>query len=384
MNITSHHYILLLFRITLFIITFINANYISHTLKKTSWVSFLPTIIIFTLYSGLRWGRGTDYNIYYWVYNDINKGISREDNEALFELLVKFFGFLGLEWQHFVAFMSFFLIFAGCYFLKKNDKALSFSLPFFVLGVGLAENLMRWYLGFSFILIGLYYLLENKQKWFFIFSTLGFFVHYGLIIVIIVFYLVWVIFKKPIFTPLIAFSLYLALFFLFDPQFMGNFTDIIQQIDLGTRFLSYQNNAEAWLTGEANDDVRTQLSISNIITTAFLIYAGYIYYKKNKTHDIACMYNWALLGWILRPAATQIEIAMRIHAPFFLMGHIYTAYLCYDILIKRKNQYNSLLRNITTLFFIYTLYSYIFKYVFNLEEFNTYFIWDSAGRHILP
>lgn len=385
MHFTEHHLILFLFRISLFLIALGNGYHISRSsINSIKWTSFLPTIIAYTLYAGLRWGRGTDYNLYYWIYNDINKGIGREDNEPLFVFLIKLFGNLGLEWQHFVAFMSFLLIFSVCYFLKRKPKISIFTLPILVLSLTLAENLMRWYLGFSFVLIGLFHLLNNEQKKFLFFSLLGFLIHYGLIINIAIFYLVWIAFKENTLHPIIAFSLYLTLYFIFDPQFMGHFADVIQQINLGTRFIGYQNNAEAWLTGDANDDVRSEVSILNIVRTLYLIYTGYHVCKKNKSRNIIYLYNLALIGWVFNPAALQIEIAIRINALFLLIGQIYMAYIYYDIIIINKKAYTPLIKNITLLFLIYTFYAFFFKSVFSLEENNTLFIWDAAGRAVLP
>ena len=384
MYFTEHHFILFSFRLLLCLVALCNGYHISRSLKIVKFTSFLPTIIAYTLYAGLRWGRGIDYNGYYWKYNDIIKGVGREDNEPLFELLVKIFGYLGMEWQHFVVFMSFFLIFSICYFLKKKPKATIFTLPILVLSLDLAENLMRWYLGFSFVLIGLFYLLNCKQKKFILFSALGFLIHYGLIIDIIIFYLTWLFSKKTIVHPIIAFSLYLTLYFIFDPQFMGHFADVIQQINIGTRFISYQNNAEAWLTGDANDDVRSEVSVLNIFKTLYLMYIGYHVCKKNKSKNIVYLYNLSLIGWTFNPAALQIEIAIRINALFTLIGQVYMAYMYYDIIIKNKKEYTPLIRNITVLFIIYIFFSMLFKYVFNLEENNTLFIWDSAGRAVLP
>lgn len=116
MQVTNISVIYFIFRLILLVVGALNGYYLSKKSKKKSVWGFYPVIGVYTLYSGLRWGRGTDYNLYYWVYEDINNGISREDYEPLFELMVKIGGWLGLSWQGFVVFMSFFLIFAWCFF----------------------------------------------------------------------------------------------------------------------------------------------------------------------------------------------------------------------------------------------------------------------------
>ena len=81
MHFTENHLIFLVFRIALTLTAVINALYISQSKKTVTLKSFIPIIIAYTLYAGLRWGRGVDYNIYYWVYKDIVRGVGREDNE---------------------------------------------------------------------------------------------------------------------------------------------------------------------------------------------------------------------------------------------------------------------------------------------------------------
>lgn len=112
MQITEVSIIYFIFRLLLFVVAVWNGYILSHKDRKLKISDFSPIIFVYTLYSGLRWGRGVDYNVYYWVYENIKNGISREDNEPLFELLVKISAWLGFSWQGFVVFMSFFLIFA--------------------------------------------------------------------------------------------------------------------------------------------------------------------------------------------------------------------------------------------------------------------------------
>lgn len=209
MQITEVSIIYFIFRLFLFVVAVWNGYILSHKDRKLKISDFSPIIFVYTLYSGLRWGRGVDYNVYYWVYENIKNGISREDNEPLFELLVKISAWLGFSWQGFVVFMSFFLIFAWCFFLKDYKKYLALALPFLCLNLTMAENLMRWCLGFSFILIGLSYLLsKGDYKRYFIFCTMGFLVHYALILNILLF--TGLFFSKKPFSPILFFILYIG------------------------------------------------------------------------------------------------------------------------------------------------------------------------------
>ena len=105
-------------RLALLLVAIINGQK-NAIQNKTTLLKFWPTILSYTLVSGLRWGRPYDYNVYYYVYNDIVSGYGRTDNEPLFTLLVKIAGAMGCDWQGFVIFMSFVLVTSGCYFLKS-------------------------------------------------------------------------------------------------------------------------------------------------------------------------------------------------------------------------------------------------------------------------
>lgn len=380
MHFTENHLIFLVFRIALTLTAVINALYISQSKKTVTLKSFIPIIIAYTLYAGLRWGRGVDYNIYYWVYKDIVRGVGREDNEPLFELLVKIFGLMGLEWKHFVFFMSFFLAVAGCVFLKQFKKGLVFILPFWFLNINDAENLQRWYLAFSFILIGIPYLMKEDFKKFLILALLGFFVHYGIVLVLFPLITIWYFSKKGILSPWISVTLYFLGYFLFSPDMMGIFTDFVTNVDIGTRFVSYQNDAEGWLTGSNKDYLRGETSITNILPSLFIILVGYFYVERNRGNRlIVILYHWALFGIVFLPIAIQIELLGRICSPFTVFKFLFLAILLYDILIT-KIKVRKLVYYLCLVIFIYYVFKPVIIYPLSQGKKFTYYIWDSKGK----
>ena len=381
MHFTENHLIYLTFRILLTLVAIFNAIHISQSKKAVTLKSFIPIIIAYTLYAGLRWGRGIDYNIYYWVYKGIVEGGGREDNEPLFELLVKIFGLMGLEWKHFVLFMSFFLAIASCTFLRLFKKGLVLIVPFWFLSINDAENLQRWYLAFSFILIGIPHLINENVKKFLIFALLGFLVHYGIVLVLFPLVAIWHFSQKGILSPWISTVLYFLGFFLFSPDMMGIFTDFVANVDIGTRFASYQTDAEGWLTGSNKDYLYRTANILNIIPSLFLIFVGHSYIQQKKDDRLlVTLYHWTMFSVIFLPIALQIELLRRICSPFTIMQYVFLAIISYDILVS-KIKVKTMVYYICLCVFVYYAIKLVVVYPLSVDKKLTYYIWDSEGRN---
>ena len=369
------------FRILLTLVAIFNAIHISQSKKPVTLKSFIPIIVAYTLYAGLRWGRGVDYNIYYWVYKGIVEGGGREDNEPLFELLVKIFGLMGLEWKHFVLFMSFFLAIASCTFLRLFKKGLVLIVPFWFLSINDAENLQRWYLAFSFILIGVPHLINENVKKFLIFALLGFLVHYGIVLVLLPLVGIWYFSQKGILSPWISTALYFLGMFLFSTDMMLIFTDFVANVDIGTRFAAYQNDAEGWLTGSNKDYLYRTANILNIIPSLFLIFVGHSYIQQKKDDRLlVTLYHWTMFGVIFLPIALQIELLRRICSPFTIMQYVFLAIISYDILVS-KIKVKTMVYYICLCVFVYYAIKLVVVYPLSVDKKLTYYIWDSEGRN---
>ena len=125
----------------------------------------MPSIIIYTLNEGLRFGRGIDYNIYAkdFVYNTGNQYF--ENGDLGFRYIGMLLQSLGMPFQAFVLLMSFILILSVLIFIRNFKECAPFALPLFLLLFYTAtENLMRWFLGFSFILIGFSFIVQEKKS----------------------------------------------------------------------------------------------------------------------------------------------------------------------------------------------------------------------------
>ena len=304
-------------------------------LSKTDsqfWRCALLPICAYTLNSGLRFGREIDYNTYaeeyrYWIQGA--SGIS--DFEPIWRLLIFIFGnILSLEWQCLVIFMSFFLIFSGCLFLKNYKEVSMYAVPLFAFYVELAENTMRWFVAFSFSLIALYFflnfkiILKKRIIFLLFFFTLGFLTHYGFIIVEIL--LLFILFsKRVLFSPKLSIPIFCCCFIFSSPLFLGQYAELLNQIDfLSGKFVMYTYNTEKWLTGEGAEEY-TGMNISKVIYSLYVITLGYKVVLNN--YKLVIPYNIVLLGTFSAPLLLKLEIGVRLNAVLIAFQFLIFAYI---------------------------------------------------------
>ena len=60
----SSHIIYFVLSLLVMLVAFKNGKRLS-CLNNVKILNFSPVIVAYTLFAGLRWGRGVDYNIYY-------------------------------------------------------------------------------------------------------------------------------------------------------------------------------------------------------------------------------------------------------------------------------------------------------------------------------
>lgn len=358
--------------------------------RRPYWHGLLFSIIIFTLNEGLRFGRGIDYNLYVDKYKNIISG--DEVFEPLFTLMVKLFGSLNLPWQAFVVLMSFGVIYSGCKFLKSYRDKLYIILPLYAINVIIAENLMRWFLGFSFILIGMSFLITNSSiiekqspsyKKFIFFSFLGCLCHYGLIPIVFIILFISVQ-KKVLLPPYISIPIYFITLIAANNEILLGLAGIINLLPLGERMSSYQDNIEIWLTGGyASLDELPTARLSATILLTYLIYTGYKLQKEVKSKEYIFAYNLFLIGYITYPISQPIEIAFRYNTVFIIFQCIIFGYVIHYYLLKKK-----VLNKLLFLIGWIIVLNYIRIYIIDMPLFTNpnqvLYIWDANGRESLP
>lgn len=373
------HLILLLF--TLFLLYRAGVQ-----LKKNYKISnpiVIIAIIVFTLNEGLRYGRGVDYNLYGSDYEKLERG-----GDIAWDFMFKFIAntliAVGIPWQGYVLLMSFVFIVATIVLLKVYKDIVPFALPLFVLyAIPPTENMVRWFLGFSFIMIGLSFLLGTgryRKTKFFLFSIFACTFHLALAPIPIIFYLV-TFRSSPVLKPLMVLILYFAIALFFQTQFMLQFVEIASMLSMvSERFEGYGDKAEYWLTG-GYAGVEELSALPNMQELVFLVCVVFLGYKAVKTRGRVMIYayNLFVIGLLLDPIARQVELIYRFAQVFFLFRAIVLACIL-EYIYKRKSVVVNKVVLLASLLIFLNMGRKILVTPFHVNEEHYLYVWDSHGK----
>ena len=307
----------------------------------------LTAIIVYTLNEGLRFGRGIDYNLYGMSYEELEK--TGESNwDVSFQFIAKTLITFDIPWQGYVMFMSLIFIIATILLLRVYKDVLPFALPLFVLfSLPETENMVRWYSGFSFIMIGLYYLLcEERRSYlkYWGFSAFACTFHFALLPLPFVFYLLHTI-KKPILSPIWVLLIYFTIAFTFQTEYMIQFVDIANLLSstlggdsgaVSSRIESYGDRGEYWLTGGfAGTENHSALpDVQELFFLCFVLWLGYKF-LRSADRKYVFAYNMFVFGLLFNPLARQIELIVRYNQPFMFFRAIVVACIIEYIYISK-------------------------------------------------
>lgn len=363
----------ILFHLLLAIILLFYGKQISHKPIHNYWkLSFVP-ILAFTLEEGLRWGRNIDWCVYYGVYSDYLKGFS-SNHEILFQAIWKLYALFDLPYPIIIASCSCFLIFAIFYFAKPYKSVSYILIPFVVFCcAGTATNLIRWYMGFSFLLIAIRLYQEEKVTLAILLAICSVCTHAGLVIAIPIFYIL-LRYDKILLNPFKAIAVSFLLTVLFDPAFMGNFSFIFDIFKGFDRFDTYANDATGWLTGEGQNAYGERRSTIGLLMANVPLWT-YIFvgYKANRNFDLAKVYNLMLVGIYLKNTASGLELMARFSYLFEPFICIVASYSILFLAKQKRNLINTVLFLISIVYILRKLY--VFCSPMEYEELMHY-VWD--------
>lgn len=313
----------------------------------------LAAIIVYTLNEGLRFGRGIDYNLYGMAYERLESG--KDVNwDPSFLFLGKLFVEFGIPWQGYVMLMSFVFIVAMLIMLKEFKEIMPLALPLFALfSLSEVENMVRWYMGFSFIMIGISFILNNAPKCkikFFLFSVIACSFHIALLPIPLLFYLVFLR-KTPLLAPIPAIILFFCIALFFQSNFMMQFVELFNIFSrTSDRFEGYGDDAQYWLTGGFDGaNVSALPDIQVVIFLCCLVYLGHKItiteeedeekednIGKEDNHKAIFAYNLFIVGFLLYPIANLIELVLRFESIFIFFRAIVLAYILKYIYIEKR------------------------------------------------
>lgn len=336
----------------------------------------LAAIMAYTINEGLRFGRGIDYNSYWGMYEEVSKGIE-QNRDASFVFLVKLFVSLGIPYQGLVILESLMFIIGTLFLIRNFREILPLLLPLYTFLSYLSmENMIRWYLGFSFLMIGLSFLLNKKYKKYILFSLIGCLFHIGLLPVVALM-LIFYFFKMPLMHPFLSIGSFIAIAALFNTELMLNLTEAFNLItSISERGEMYQKSAEKWLTGGYAGIYKSPFPSNREMLFFFLIVWGGYKIVKESNHNYIFTYNLFLFGFLLKPIANQIELLNRYHTVFFFFISIVIALMIFNYKYQRKIQF--IITNIVIFLLLWNIYG-TFKGAFVNPQLHMY-VWDHGNE----
>lgn len=308
-------------------------------------LSGLAAIFAYTFNEGLRFGRGIDYNAYWKIYDRIALGEANDsiyvNQDIGFYYFCRFLSEIGLEWQGCVIIMSLIFILSSLIFLRVYKDSLQFALPLWILFTYVqTENVMRWYVGMSLIMVGLTLVMQRKEKvsylYYFILSGLGCTVHFGLIpVTILLFLLVFI--ETPIMKPNFV---YVGLFIMVVITQITNllaFSDIFTSLALlSNRFSIYSEDVNYWMSKASTVGSLNNFSgIVDFVCSLFVLSFGYeVCSKAGRNYVFA--YNLFALAFLFRPITTQMELVNRYDTLFYSFRAIVYARILLNMVMVRQ------------------------------------------------
>ena len=340
----------------------------------------IVAILAFTLNEGLRFGRGIDYNLYWQGYMDLARGWDSNQNIG-FILIEKFFLFFNLPYQALVLFMSMMFIIGTLFLMKRYKGVVMFALPLWILmSRATVDNMVRWYLAFSFVLIGLSFLLgseKHSRLSYIICSLIGCTIHYAMLPIPLLFYLIYS-FKKPLLSPTIAIIIFAIVALLFESSMMLVLADYVNALSqISDHFSGYGENAEFWLTNNASGTDSTGLGISNVFVFMFLIIFGYKCCHK-AGHNYVFAYNLFLIAAIFYTVGRRIELVGRFNWVFYFFGAIVFACII-RMTMLRLIRYRAIVIALTIMTLVFTIYKPLVSPFVNTPMKYMY-VWDQKGE----
>lgn len=350
-------------------------------------VTVIIAILLYTFNEGLRFGRGIDYNLYALDYNSLSRYSIVLEWDLGFNLFTRILIVLGFPWQGCVLIISFIFIISAVLFLKSYREVLPYALPLFIFfSLKETENMVRWYLGYSFILIALSFLFKEGKKMKIMFwgmSILACSIHMGLFPIPIIFYVVYIL-RRPLLSPFWVFILYLLIGFLFQTTYMLEFEDQANILfsyfgNVNDRFSNYSNNTELWLTSTYSGLKKSPFpTIQEIVFLFCIVYLGY-YVTKNKSRKLIYAYNLFVIGLLFNPVGKQIELAWRYDQVLMFFRGIVVAYIIKYIFLRNIYKVNLVIvvlsiivcLNMGRKMLVTPFYDYPNHYLY---------VWDQHGR----
>ena len=149
--------------------------------KKILSISVLLLILLLIIIAGFRYGIGTDYYTYEYIYNNIAEASYIEPGYRYVNIILKY---LGCSYEISVLFFALVTNLLLLYFIKQYSIDFVFSLVLYVFlnYYFITFNAVRQMIGIAIFLTGINYAFKKKYLYFFLITAFAALFHYSVFI----------------------------------------------------------------------------------------------------------------------------------------------------------------------------------------------------------
>lgn len=372
-------------RIALFVILIFcgwGVSYKTNT-NRQYWLWTAPIILSYSLFFGLRYGRGADYFHY---YQDLVSTPFTDYSEPLYLLWIDIFKVTDLPYYLGFVFYSFLLILGVALMVKHCQKAAIWVYPIFVLLTPSSENLIRQYFAAAFILIAVAAYYNGKLKWAIVYALVALNIHFSSFFIIgvcLVAKYVKASRKVNLILPILLVVIYLFTYFLWDNSYFGWVADILSKISLSedTAGAAYLENADRWFTdeGDLNVIMGRTVGVQSLLKQATTFLSDFIViilgYKIIKRQP-----KWNIIFWCsyLAIILNNIRGGIEMYARFYNWVVIFLPFMYGLIIINLKSLTKSQLIRVAIIAILLIQFGYygIIRSIGSIGYSGCAFVWD--------
>lgn len=356
------------------------------TSSRKYWQRAVVPILIFTFVHGLRFARDQDYNSYYPRFMAMSNWRNPEEYEFIFAKVCNIFHFLGLNYATFIFLLSFFLIASLMGALKEYKKALPFIFIPLFWEIRSCDNLIRWYMGMSFIFTAIYLYNEGRTKFAIVSCIASTLVHSGYLVVAPLFMIVPFL-KERTLPPRVSAVLFIILIIFGNIGLLSKLSDSLYILNFfgNEKIDTYVDRGDDVLNGEFGLGAYASRSITNNLRVLIAYLPGILWGKDvlSKYKNGICIYNLFIIGVLTYPLFSLVEILDRINSVFLIMSIVVIGVVFHQVLVERWKPLRK--------FYIIVCLSLIANIwpaitILNLRPYDKYmlFMWNANGREYIP
>lgn len=362
--------------------------------NKQYWKTAVIPLLTYGFAYGLRFGRLVDWNPYYLRYVRLGNNMNLEDYEWVFEHICHYLYQLGIPYFGFIFLQCLFFMFSILLLFSINKDIVKWGLPVaFIFGAG-NEMFIRFYMGFSFSIIAIFFLLRKdisyKQRYFWsiCFAFLGGQTHSACYFILPI-----ILTSRLLDIKMISWQVSIPILFLttfvFNISQFTFLTDIANQVTVlsgGSDFQGsgYLDHVDELIAGDFMSVGYMTSSFQTKIRTFCYIAPAFYYSSKLIRKDSldVFLYNIFVIGAILDPCFGTVELLNRFSRAMAFLGCIPCALWYVNAFKKNKRNSREFYLALISVFFL--LYPYLNDAFLRPESKGLLFIWDANGRNYLP